>query len=264
MSSASGVSNPTLAIFKKELKGLVFSSNFLLVCGLCTTIMSYLFPISLSEFLKNSQQAIFGMQAPQQALNIHYAVFLRHLYFINLMLIFVVPALTMRLFAEERKMRTYDLLLTSPVTSIQIVAGKYMSALGAVFVIMFLAMLYPVSMSMFVTISWLPLFIAVFGIFLLGAVYAAMDLFCSSLTESAIVAYVMAVILNVSIWFIGVGGEISDSPNVRAVFEHISLNTHLAAMVEGTIRTNGLIFFASIIFLFAFLSERMVESSRWR
>ncbi|MNL14165.1 hypothetical protein D3C87_1350950 [compost metagenome] len=91
-----------------------------------------------------------------------------------------------------------------------------------------------------------------------------MDLFCSSLTENSIVAYVASVTLNVSIWFIGIGSEIVDSETARKIFEHVSLSTHLSGLVEGTVRSNGLIFFFSIIVLFCFLAERVVESSRWR
>jgi len=253
-----------LAIFKKEIKGFIFNPNFLIVCGLCAVILSWVYPIQLNLFAQEMQNHVFQGQVPKQQLNIHYAVFLRHLSYLNLMLILVVPALTMRLFAEEKKMRTYDLLLTSPITSVQIVAGKYFSVLGAIFVIMLIAFLYPATTAFFVKIQWLNLIIAFSGIFLVSAVYAAMNLFCSALTESAIVSYVMAVIFNVAIWFVGIGVEVVDSSLARQVFEHISLNQHLSGLVEGTIRTNSLVFFASCIFLFAFLSERVVESSRWR
>jgi ABC-2 type transport system permease protein len=207
---------------------------------------------------------VMQQQVPKQQLNIHYAVFLRHLSYLNLMLILVVPALTMRLFAEEKKMRTFDLLLTSPVTSLQIVIGKYLATLGAILTIIFIAFLYPAVTALFVKVNWAILLIAFSGIFLISAVYGAMNLFCSSLTESAIVSYVMAVIFNVAIWFVGVGGEVVDSSLGRKIFEHISLSQHLSSFVEGTIRSSTLVFFASLIFLFGFLTERVVESSRWR
>jgi ABC-2 type transport system permease protein len=256
--------NQVLAIFKKEMKGFFFSPNFLIVCGLCAVLLSWVYPIQLSTYAQELRNHVYQMQGSKQQLNVHYALFLRHLSYLNLMLILIVPALTMRLFAEERKMKTYDLLLTSPVTSGQIVAGKYLSVLGAILTIMAIAFLYPAVTSMFVKVQWLNLFIAFSGIFLVSAVYGAMNLFCSSLTESAIVAYVMAVLFNIAIWFVGIGVEIVDSSLARQVFEHISLNQHLSGLVEGTIRTSSLVFFASLIFLFAFLSERVVESSRWR
>ena len=251
-------------IFRKEWNGFLFNPNFLLVCGLITAVLSWIYPNSLRAFKMQIETSVYAGSLPQQQLNIHYGVFLRHLSFINLMLILIVPALTMRLFSEEKKMRTFDLLLTSPVTSAQIVVGKYLSALAAVLMIIGLGFLYPAATSMFASFNWVTLLVAFSGIFLVAAVYTAMDLFCSSLTESAIVAYVMAVIFNISIWFIGMGVDVVDSTTARAVFEHISLNQHLSGFVEGTIRTTGLIFFGSLIFLFCFLSERVIEASRWR
>jgi ABC-2 type transport system permease protein len=256
--------NPILAIFKKEFRGFYLGPQFYTVCFLCAVIFSWIYPIQLSLFNETLKNATYMQGVSPQQLNIHYAVFLRQLSYLNLMLIFVVPALTMRLFAEERKLRTFDLLLTSPITSTDIVIGKYLAALSAVFGIIFIAISYPLATRIFTEIQWAPLMISFGGLFLVGAVYAAMNLFCSSLTDSAIVAYVMAVIFNVSIWFIGIGVEVVDSPLARQIFEHISLNQHLASMVEGTIRTNSLVFMASLIFLFCFLCERVVESMRWR
>ena len=256
--------NKIFAIFKKECRGFLLSPNFLIVCALTTTVLSWVYPGTLKNFEVSLKNAVFAGGLPSQQMNIHYGVFLRHLSFVNLMLIIIVPALTMRLFAEEKKMRTFDLLLTSPLTSLQIVVGKYLSALVAIAVILGLAFLYPLMTALFTQFTWSTLIVAFLGIFLIAAVYAAMDLFCSSLTESAILSYVMAVIFNISVWFVGMGVEIVDGPTARAVFEHISLNQHLSGLVEGTIRTTGLIFIGSVIFLFCFLCERVVESSRWR
>jgi ABC-2 type transport system permease protein len=256
--------NPTWAILKKEFKGFYQSPQFYVVCFLCTAIFSWIYPIQLSMFNEALKNAMFAQGASQQQFNIHYGVFLRHLSYLNLMLIFVVPALTMRLFAEERKMRTFDLLLTAPVTSAQIVIGKYLASLAALGGLVLIAFAYPAMTAVFAKFSWAPLIIAFMGMFLVSAVYAAMDLFCSALTESAIIAYVMAVILNVSIWFIGIGVEVVDSPLARQIFEHISLNQHLGSLVEGTIRTSSIVFILSLILFFGFLCERVVESLRWR
>ncbi|KYG62620.1 ABC transporter permease [Bdellovibrio bacteriovorus] len=256
--------NGTLTILKKELKGFYANPTFWVICFLVSVIFSWVYPIQLNLFAQLLTNYVMQQGVPTNQLNIHYGVFLRQLSYLNLLLIFVVPALTMKLFAEEKKLRTFDLLLTSPVTSLQIVLGKYFAALGAVLGIVFLAVLYPLATSTLATINWMPLVIAFFGIFLVGGVYAAMDLFSSSLTENSIVAYVTSVIFNVSIWFIGIGAEVVDGETARKVFEHVSLSSHLSSLVEGTVRTNGLVFFLSIIVLFCFLAERVVESSRWR
>lgn len=254
-----------LSIFKKEFFGFLLSPSFLLVCALTATLLSWLYPISLKTFMLQSMNFIYQQQQQnQQSQNIHYGVFLRHLSYLNLILILIVPALTMRLFAEEKKMRTMDLLLTAPVTSTQIVAGKFAAVLGAILALIVLALLYPAVTAFYASFSWTVLLIAFFGLFLIAAVYASMGILASSLTESAIIAYVMAVLFNISIWFIGVGTDVVDSPVARQIFEHISLNQHLSGLVEGTVRTTSLVFFLSLIFLFCFLTERVVESSRWR
>ncbi len=253
-----------VTIFKKELKGFYLSPSFYIIGFLVAVVLSWSYPIQLNLFSQLLANYMFQQNLPQQQLNIHYALFLRHMSYLNLMLIFVVPALTMRLFAEEKKLRTFDLLLTSPVTSSEIVLGKYFAALAAVGGMVFLALLYPIATRTMTQFNWAPLLIAFFGIFLVGAAYAAMDMFCSSLTENALVSYGTSVAFNLSIWFIGAGAELTDSQAVRMVFEHISMNTHLGSWAEGTIRTSALVFLFSVIALFCFLAERVVESSRWR
>lgn len=254
----------TLTIFKKELKGFYLNPTFWMICFLISVIFSWVYPIQLNLFAQLLTNYVMQQGVPTNQLNIHYGVFLRQLSYLNLLLLFVVPALTMKLFSEEKKLRTFDLLLTSPVTSLQIVLGKYFAALGAILGLVLVALAYPLATATLATINWAPLMIAFLGIFLVGGVYAAMNLFASSLTENSIVAYIVSVIFNLSIWFIGIGAEVVDSEKGRKFFEHVSLSSHLSTWVEGTLRTNGLIFFLSVIVLFCFLAERVVESSRWR
>lgn len=258
------MTSPILVIAKKEIKGFLTAPTFYVIAFLFTLMFSMTYSLYLSQFIEMARQLVNTPGIPAQQANIHYGVFLRQLSYLNLMLIFVVPALTMKLFAEEKKMRTFDLLLTSPITSWQIVFGKYLSALAVIFILVFLSFVYPMFTSIFAKFQWGPLLIAYLGIFLVGAVYAAMNLFSSSLTESVLISYVISVLLNISIWLLGIGAEVTDNDSFRKVFEHISLNTHLAALVEGTIRTNGLIFLVSVVALFLFLGERVVESHRWR
>jgi ABC-2 type transport system permease protein len=255
----------TSTIFKKEVKGFFLSPSFYVIAFLVSVVLSWSYPIQLNLFSQLLQNYVFQQNLPNMnQLNIHYGLFLRHLSYLNLLLIFVVPALTMRLLAEEKKLRTFDLLLTSPVTSTDIVLGKYLAALAAVGGIVLLALAYPLATATMTKLNWGPLLIAFLGIFLVGAAYAAMNLFCSSLTENALVAYVTSVVFNVSIWFVGIGVEMTDSQTIRQIIEHVSINTHLSSLVEGTIRTSALVFLVSLVALFCFLAERVVESSRWR
>lgn len=251
-------------IFKKELSGFFLSPLFYFIAFVMTALLSVMFSISLDKFAYLSANAMmqFGVSPQQQ--NIHYAVFLPHLSMLNLLLIFLIPALSMRLLAEEKKMRTFDLLLTSPITSSAIVLGKYLASLVMIIALIGVSMIYPLVARQMAVFSWAPTLIAAFGIFLVAAVYAAMDLFASSLTENALIAFVLSIVFNLSLWFIGALNESFDSPLAKTFLEHISLNTHLTGLIEGTIRTNGLVFLCSLVFLFCFLTERVIESSRWR
>src|SRR5438445_13684310 len=135
----------TMTIFKKELKGFYLSPSFYIIAFLVSVVLSWSYPIQLNLFSQLLQNYVFQQNLPnQQQLNIHYGLFLRHLSYLNLMLIFVVPALTMRLLAEEKKLRTFDLLLTSPVTSTNIILGKYFAALAVLCGILFLVLSYAI------------------------------------------------------------------------------------------------------------------------
>lgn len=256
--------NGMTVILKKELKGFYFSPAFWMICFLLSVIFSWVYPVQLNLFAQLLTNFVMQQDVPKNQLNIHYGVFVRQFSILNLLMIFIVPALTMKLFAEEKKLRTFDLLLTSPVTSWQIVLGKYFAALGAILGIFLVAFMYPLATSTLAKLNWAPLIIAFMGFFLISSVYAAMNLFCSSLTEQSLMAFVTSLVLNVSIWFIGIGTEVVDSETARKIFEHISFTAHLSGLADGTIRTNGLVFLFSLIVLFCFLAERVVESSRWR
>lgn len=256
--------NQVKAVVRKEVTGFFGNSQYYIVAFLCAAIFSWIYPTVLNKFALALQTAQYQPTTPKQFLNIHFQVFLPQLNILNLILIFIVPAFAMKMFAEERKLRTFDLLLTSPLTSTQIVLGKFLAVMGAIFGICFVSFLYPAMTASFTEIQWGPLCIAFLGIFFVAGVYAAMDLFASALTESAVVAYVLAVVFNLGIWFIGIAVDVVDSSQARSFFEHISLNQHLMFLVEGTVKTSSVVFLFSLIFLFNFLCERVVESFRWR
>ncbi len=254
----------TYVIFKKELAAYFLSPLFYFISFLMTALLSIMFSLSLDKFNSTISNAMLQFGASPQQQNIHYAVFIPHLSLINLLLIFLVPSLCMRLLAEEKKMHTFDLLLTSPVTSLSIVLGKYFATIVTIFGLIAVSMIYPLISRQMVEFSWPPTLIAALGIFLVSGIYAAMNLFASSLTDNGLVAFVLSIVFNLSIWFLGALNESFDEPSTKKILEHLSINTHLAGLIEGTVRTSALVFIFSLIFLFCFLTERVIESSRWR
>lgn len=253
----------TYVIFKKELAGYFKSPLFYFLAFMMTILLSINFSRLLETFAQASSNAMLQFGVTPQLLNIHYAVFLPHLSTVNFIFILLVPALTMRLLSEEKKMKTFDLLLTSPITSLSIVLGKYFATLVTLLALIAVSFIYLIVTRQVFEFEWAPTLVTAFGIFLVAAVYVAMNLFASSLSENGLVAFVLSIVFNLSVWFVGALNETVDNVDLKAILEHISLNTHLAGLIEGTVRTNGLVFFFSLIFLFCFLTERVIESTRW-
>lgn len=253
-----------LVIAKKEIRGFFTTPTFYVAAFLCLGILSWIYIIQLGQFVEAVQRQMFQqMRGPSPGLNIH-VIFKSHIMTVNFLMLFMVPALMMRLFSEEKKSRTFDLLLTSPITSWHIVIGKYFAGAVAVIGMIGFTALYPLFTSFLSEVSWSLLFSAYLGMTLASLLYAAINLVCSALTESGIVAYVMSVILNLLTWFVGAGAELADGTVARQIFEHISMQTHIGGFLDGTIRTSSIIFFMSAIGLFCFFTERVVEASRWR
>src|SRR5262245_22651825 len=132
-----------LTIAGKDLKALLSSPLFFVISGMCTLLWSYSYMRILLEFAERSRMFQQGMEGGGPSLQ--NTVFMAHISQTNLLFIFVLPALTMRLLAEEKRMRTYDLLLTSPVTASQIALGKFLAGWGAAIVLAGTSLLYPLA-----------------------------------------------------------------------------------------------------------------------
>lgn len=252
-------------ILKKELKAVFLSPLFYIIIFFVSLILSITFSVAMYNFAQISSNAMmsFGLSSPQQQ-NIHYMVFLSHLSLVNLIFIFVMPALSMRLLSEEKKNRTFDLLLTSPIQSYEIMIGKFLSLVFVVMAILLVAVMYIFSAKRIFDFSLSTALVAALGIFLVGLVYSAMSLFASSLTENTMLSFFVGIVLNLGVWIIGGLSDVVDTAWLKAILEQTSLNNHLQALIEGVIRTNSLVYFFSIIVLFCFLTERVIESSRWK
>ncbi|MEK7356886.1 MAG: ABC transporter permease subunit, partial [Bdellovibrionota bacterium] len=250
-------------IADKDLRGLFVSPLFYILTGICAVVWSFQFYFLINQFVSQSMMQM--MQGPQgEGLNLHFTVMARHISTVNLMMIFSVAALTMRLFTEEKRQRTFDLLLTSPVTATHIAIGKLIAGTLTAWALIAVSLLYPLSMAFFGKLDWGPLFSSYIGLFLMAAMYVSVGMFASSLTESTVLSVLMGLIFNVMIWFIGVTGEVAESATQRAIADHINISNHFMAFLKGQPSLAALAFFLSVIGLFTFLTQRVVESARWR
>ena len=248
----------------KDFKSIVLSPLFFAWLGISFIFLSYNFPRDLFRFAMSYAMPVFG-QGGQQGQNIHFDVFVEDHIYINLILLFfTVPILGMKLLAEEKRNRTFDLLMTSPLSSLQMILGKYFSLIAVLALFLLFSLLYPLSTGFFVEIPLGPLFSSYIGLFLLASLYSAVSLFASSLSQSLFLSAFIGMILNIALWFISQQGQSSDSTIGTAILDYMSLSAHLTNFIKGSLVISSLVFFLSFIIFFLFLVFKSVEFTRWR
>jgi ABC-2 type transport system permease protein len=245
----------------RDFKTLVWSPIFFLILSICTAIWSFNYLRSIKNF---ADASAMPPQFKQQVLNIHYHVFVDHISVINLIFLFAIPAITMRLLSEEKKSGTYSLLLTSPITATSIAVGKYLSGFMVSMVLVAVAFCYILGTRLFTEYSLLPLVTSFLGVTFMTGTYVAIGLFASSLSQSQVLSVILGILFNLILWLLSQGTQMSDSVMLSAVLEYIHIPQQFFTFLKGTLSTSSIIFFISLIGFFVFLTQRVVESSRWR
>jgi ABC-2 type transport system permease protein len=180
----------------------------------------------------------------------------------NLVLMLFAAALAMRLIAEEKKLGTWELLLTAPIRDTEVVLGKYLGSLGVLVSMLILTLYFPLLLWIFGDPDTGPILTGYLGILLLGAASLSIGMFASSVTSNQIVAAVIAGGILAVLYFIGAAGD-SISGAVGDILSYISLSSHFPDFVNGIIDTRAIIYYLSVIALFLFLTIRSIETSRW-
>ena len=248
----------------KDLRGLFLSPIFYVVAGISSLAWSAIFYLKLNQFVSDSMTQMVQSGGQSSGLNLHNGVIAVHFSTTNLVLMFTVGALTMRLFTEEKRQRTYDLLMTAPVTAAEIVLGKFMAGILTVWALIGVSTLYPLTLIAFAHLEIGPLLSSIAGLMLLSASYVAIGVFASIVTESTVLAVVLSFVFNLLLWFMGIFSEVSDDPTLRGAFDQINVGTHFTNFLLGRPSLAGFVFFASVVAFFFFITERVVESTRWR
>jgi ABC-2 type transport system permease protein len=184
---------------------------------------------------------------------------------LSTLILFLAPMLTMGVYAEERKRGTMELLMTSPITELQVVVGKFLASL-TLFAIMLLPTALYVFYLCFHSQPRSPLAVVLtgyLGALLLGASLLAIGSFISSLTESQLIAVVLSFGAILILWVLDFAVRGSDSV-AGQVLQYISVIHHYDDFTHGIIDTSSLIYYISVPILFLFLTVRSVDSIRWR
>jgi len=181
---------------------------------------------------------------------------------------FFIPAIGMRLWAEEKKTGTIELLMTLPVRDIEIVLGKYIGALALVLVALLLTFPLPWMVSSLADpktpFDWGPIYCAYLASFLLGALILAVSAWVSSMTENQIIAFILACSLTFALYLIGFPAIVSMLPEwLGNLTSKLSPYQHFSSLYQGVIEAVDVVYFVGAIGLFLYLNTRTIESRRW-
>ena len=177
-------------------------------------------------------------------------------------LFFFIPALTMRLFAEENRSGTIELLLTKPLTDWQVVLGKFLSTLVLIIIALFLTIPYYITVSSIGHIDHGAVLSGYLGLILMSAAYISIGVFTSSVSSNQIVGYLLA--LFIGIFFQIIFGMLASNFGgfVGEILNYLSVSTHFDSISRGVIDSRDLIFFLSLIFLGLILTEANLTKKR--
>jgi ABC-2 type transport system permease protein len=255
-----------IAILRKELR-LYFTTPVAYVVFAVFTIVTSFFFLRILTHFQRTITANTQMQ-PQllQYLNFTDHVIAPLLVNVAVILVFAIPFLTMRLVAEERRTRSFELLMTCPVRPWQIAVGKYAAALAVVAVMLVIVLIYPVLVAAYAqigSVAWTTVLTGLLGLFLLGAGFTAVGLFISSLTSSQIIAAFVSWCVLMLLWVIGWAAA-DNTGLTRDILAGLSAVEHIRGFTRGLIDMKDLVYYLTLAGFGLFLTHRSLESQRWR
>jgi ABC-2 type transport system permease protein len=206
-----------------------------------------------------------AQQNPQvlERLNLNEFVIAPLLHNLSVVLVILVPVITMRSLAEEKKTGTYELLLTSPLRISEIVIGKFLGSLVFVTLMVALTGVYALILTVYGNPEPGVMLGGFLGLWLLATSFVAVGVLTSSFTENQIIAAVSCLVALLLLYIIAWPAETAGE-TVGALLRYVSLTEHFGQMVKGIIDSKDLVYFATVIGLALFLTHRSVESIRWR
>lgn len=249
-------------IVKRDLTGFFMSPVFYAMATIFLILTGLLF---FSNILVYQQISFSVSQSPyvSQSLTIANDFFRPFAAQFAVILLFFMPILTMRSFSEEKRNGTLELLLTYPVSDIQAISGKFCAVCLAMIAILSITLIYPIMLIMWSEPELGPIVTCYVGVLGIVAMFAAIGVFASAMTENQIVAALLAFGLNLVFWMIGWASPES-SGLLHDTLTHLSLITHFEPMIKGIFRLTDIVYFFTGTLLFLFLTGQVLESRKWR
>jgi len=250
-----------LAIAQKELKGYFASPIAYIVLGFFALMFGFFF-YSLLLFFNQQSMRMAGFGGGP-ALNVNDQLIRPAFLNMSVVLLFVLPMVTMRTYSEEKRSGTIELLLTSPLTDLQIIMGKFVGAMLLFVAMLALTLVHIGVLFAFGNPEWKPIATGYLGVLLMGGCFIALGLLISSLTRNQIVAGMITFAVFLMLWVINWVSQFT-GPTTQAVLNYLSITDHLDDFTRGIIDTKHLVYYVSFIVFGLFLTARSVDTERWR
>ena len=251
----------TLLICQKELKSYFASPIAYLLMAFFALIFGFGFYTATRDMVRFSFQA--QMMGQQQSMNVNEQIIRPLLGFASTIALFLIPMITMRTIAEEKRTGTIELLLTSPIRDIEIILGKWLGAM-----LLYLCVLGMSALNIAMLFAWgkpdlKPVLIAYLGLILQGGCLLAIGVFISSTTRNQIIAGGVTFFVCLFLWLLS-WFTAFDSSAMAKVINYLSIVTHFENFSKGVLDTKDVVFYLSMIFFSLFITSRAMESLRWR
>ncbi len=248
-------------ILRKELRSYFVSPVAYLLLAMFAVIFGFFFWNILGYFVREGMESM--MRGQTFPMNLNERVIRPLLSNISVVGLFLIPLITMRLFAEEKRTGTIELLATSPITDLQVILGKWMAAMILYGGMLLLGAVNFVFLFRYGHPDWKPLAIGYLGLLLQAGALLALGTFTSTLTKNQIIAgavtFALSLLLYILEWVTGF-----DTSTSARVISYMSIITHFESFSKGLLDSKDAIFYVSLIFLGLFLTSRSMESLRWR
>ena len=259
----------TLSIARKELS-VYFTTPLPYALFAVATVFTGFFLVGLIQKFQRLCQLAgqLGQYIDASFLNLTDFVILPCIQQSGLLAAIAAPFLSMRLIAEEKRQRTFELLMTAPVRSVELVIGKYVSGCLILALTVAATFIAPILLDRFSLgvqgsgVDWSTVRVAFAGLLLWTAAAMALGLFISALTDSQAVAAIISLLVFILLWVCGWVGQGSEGI-VGTVLGYLSVPKHLEGFMKGIVRLQDVVYFSSLVVLGLFLSHRAVEGQRW-
>jgi ABC-2 type transport system permease protein len=249
-------------VYKRELSAFYVSPIAYVLTAVFLAICGYFF-YSLTAFYH--MVSFQAMQNPQLAGSLNPTEGIIRPLFANtgVISLFLVPLLTMRLFAEEKKQGTIELLFTYPLTDLQALLAKFMAAYTVYAAMLLATGAFPGLLAFMTDVELGPIVAGYLGLALMGAAFIAIGCLASSMTENQIIAAVLTFGVLLILWIIGWSADMATG-TLGSLLKYISLVEHQEAFSKGVIESKSVVYYLSVTVAGLFLTLRVLESKRWR